>query len=451
VDLPGIHQSIKEFVENISHSLSERFLFPKNLLPNPDTKNLDLMSELYNHPSELIESGISMSVLLTMILRDTFKIKPEAALGYSLGEMSMLWANDVWLGAGESSNSWKESTLFNDRLFGKMTILRDYWKDQHFQDNFWGSYILKAPLESVQDVIQNESQVFLTIINTQNEVVIAGVREVCQRVIAKLECHALPMPFNTAIHNQAMAAVYPDFVELFSNEVNNKNDMRFYSAAEYQALELDSESLAQAMAKMICNQVNFPALISKAYQDGIQIFIEVGPQKTCSRWIERILDTKRHAVIPVNKKHQSDFIGVLKVLSMLTSHQVPLDLSPLYSDMREDHQAKSDISDKDSNQDKTAGIYDPLVKSSDPLSIEEDHLAYQETSQELDSEYLEHLTKLSTDLSVSHQQFLGPSILYTRSIYLSGPFGRRGMRCPSNPANKSPKHSFGSPIVKAMI
>ena len=413
---PSIHQSIKKIIKNISHSYSERFLFPKDLFPNPDKKNLDLMSELYNHPSELIESGISMSVLLTMILKDTFKITPEAALGYSLGEMSMLWANDVWLGAEETSNSWKESTLFNDRLFGKMTILREYWKDQQFQENFWGSYILKAPLESVQDVIQGESQVFLTIINTQNEIVIAGVREVCQQVIAKLECHALPMPFNTAIHNQAMSAVYPDFVELYSNEVNNKNDMRFYSAAECQALELDSESLAQAMAKMICNQINFPALITKAYQDGIRIFIEVGPQKTCSRWIERILDSKQHAVIPVNKKHQSDFIGVLKVLSMLTSHQVPMDLSPLYSEMRKDDQNNSNIINKDSNQDNAAAMDDPFSKSNDPLSIEPGHIEYQETSQELDSEYLEHLTKLSTDLTISHQKFLGTQGTLTRNI-----------------------------------
>ena len=84
------------------------------------------------------------------------------------------------------------------------------------------------------------------------------------------------------------------------------------------------------MALMTCNPVDFTRLVNQVYDDGARIFIEVGPQKTCSRWIEKILQDKPHAVIPINKKYQQDLHGVLKVIAMLLSHRVELDLFHLF-------------------------------------------------------------------------------------------------------------------------
>ena len=90
------------------------------------------------------------------------------------------------------------------------------------------------------------------------------------------------------------------------------------------------QDLAENMANMTCKQVDFPHLVNQVYDDGARIFIEVGPQKTCTRWIEKILQDKPHAAIAINKRYQPDLHGVLKVIALLLSHQVDLDLSALY-------------------------------------------------------------------------------------------------------------------------
>ncbi len=414
---PHLHHLVKKTIQNISYSLAEELLFPRHLHPDRERQTKGQVPDLYNHPSELIESGISISVLHTLILRNIFDISPNAAFGYSLGEISMLFGNNIWQNAGNSSEKLKNSSLFRTQLFGTMNTVRGFWKDENLEDNFWGSFILKAPVHEVKIALEKESQAFLTIINTPSEVVIAGKVDACRRVISKLACHALRMPFNSAIHNPAIQSSYPDFRTLYTHDVQSRSDMQFYSAADYKPLSLDTVTLSQAMAKMTCNPVNFPKLVNRLYQDGVRVFIEVGPQKTCSRWIEKILDSQPHAVIPINKKHQSDYDGVLKVLSLLVSHQVPLDLTTLYP-------GEKKIS---AEQIRGNGKGPAIIESGKETKWKAAHpqksrhrvetrMDKQPIPAALHANYLENLTRLSTDVAESHQQFLSTQQTLTRNL-----------------------------------
>ena len=327
---PPLHQLVEQTTSNISHSLAERLLYPRTLEPLDEQQRKNLAQKMFQHPVELIESGTSLSVLHTLILKEIFQIQPKAAFGYSLGEISMLWANGIWRHAEESSRRWQRSPLFRTQLFGPKTAVQESWGENDPPDDFWASFILKAPREEAARAVSAQDRVYLTISNAPGEVVIAGDRGGCRQVIDRLNCHALPMPFDAVIHNPAMASTYPQFVELYSREIYPQSEMAFYSAAGYEPLELKQDAVAERTAAMTCSPVDFPRLVEKVYRDGARIFIEVGPQRTCSRWIERILKDKPHAVIPVNKKYQPDYQGILKVLSLLLTHRVSLDLSALY-------------------------------------------------------------------------------------------------------------------------
>ncbi len=211
---PDLHNAAHDLIPNLSHSLAEDFLYPYSHINFANDQPEELLTEFYNHPAELIETGISLSVLYTLILDQTFKVSPDIAFGYSLGEVSMLWANGVWQDHDAISKSWQKSALFKSELTGNMDTVRRYWKDYSLDENFWSSYILKSDTKKVQAACDLEDLVFLTIINNANEVVIAGEQEACQRVIQEVKCHALPMPFNASIHNPAMLSSLPDFVEL---------------------------------------------------------------------------------------------------------------------------------------------------------------------------------------------------------------------------------------------
>ena len=408
---PGLQQAAQELIPDLSHSLAEDFLFLRTSkgdpAPNPD----QVMADFYNHPNELIESGISLSVIYTLILEQIFGIKPDTALGYSLGEISMLWANKIWQNPQEISISWKESLLFKNQLAGQMLAVRSYWSDQDLPEDFWSSFILKADRGEVQSACDREPLAFLTIQNTDDEVVISGEKQACQRVIKDLDCHALPMPFNTVIHNPTMESSFPAFVDLYTNQINAQSGISFFSAADYRELNLQVESLADSMARMTCKPVDFPKLVDRVYADGARIFIEMGPQKTCSRWIEKILAGKPHAVIPINKKYQPDLHGILKVISLLLSHGVELELQALFP-IQELPPAEQ------TSEILVPGERVPPDRSSIPLSIKgslEPHpILSQPRGAELD--YFDHLDRISADLASGHQQYLDQQQSLTKNL-----------------------------------
>jgi len=400
---PGLQDAASHVIPDISHSLAEDFLYLRPSKPGLESDPDQIMADFFQHPNQLIESGISLSVLHTLILDQLFDIRPTTALGYSLGETSMLWANRIWQNAKDRSEIWNRSKLFKDQLFGEMKAVRGFFKDRILEDDFWRSYILKANRELAKDACAQEEMAFLSIINTADEVVIVGEAEACKRVIDRLDCRALPMPFNAVIHNPSMQSTFSSFVELYSIQTVPRTDIDFYSASEYQKLVLNQTEIAENMAKMTCNPVDFPRLINQVYDDGARIFIEVGPQKTCSRWIEKILQEKPHAAIAINKRYQPDLHGVLKVIALLLSHQVDLELSALYS-------ALEDTEKKNIPQfiSKVGEIEKP-----NPVL---DHKVLDTMPEPLISSYFENMELISADIAQSHQDFLNNQQTLTRNL-----------------------------------
>jgi PfaB family protein len=330
---PDLHERLAQRTSDIGSVVGEAVLYPRSLEPLSKADRRAHEQALMAQPETLIESGTTYAMIVTTILRDYFHVQPAAALGYSLGEASMLWAAEVWQNAEAGSRAWRNSPLFKTRLTGPKQAVREHWEINATVDDgaLWRTYLLKAPVDAIRAYVAEEPRVYLTMINTPQEGVIAGDPAGCRRVIAALDCHALPVPYDAVIHAEAMHSEHPAFVDLYTNPVARRPDVDFYSTAGYAPLALTSEDLAHALADMTCTQVDFPRLVQRAYDDGARIFVELGPQRTCTRWIDKILAGRPHAAMAINKKGSSDAVELFGVLARLLSHGVDLDLSRLYA------------------------------------------------------------------------------------------------------------------------
>jgi PfaB family protein len=326
LQFPILQEFVKTITGNLSRSMAEKWVYPRDVRSETHASKDDF----YQHPIQLIEAGTTLSVIHTLLLREIFKIQPNRAFGYSLGEISMLWSNQVWKDGESSSREWQESPLFQHQIFGPMSAIRSHWSDRTLGDEFWGSYIIKGNLDQVQAAVDQFTDVEVTIINSPGETVIAGVDRSCKKIIELVGSHALPIPVRAAIHHPAIASTKSLLKSLVDRPVTRDGQIMFYSAAEYDVLEQSREKIAESISEMITRPLDFPRLVKRVYQDGARIFVETGPQKTCSRWVSKILKGKPHVTVPMNKKNQDDFLGLLKTLSLLVTHQVDLDLNPLY-------------------------------------------------------------------------------------------------------------------------
>jgi acyl transferase domain-containing protein len=151
------------------------------------------------------------------------------------------------------------------------------------------------------------------------------------KVIEKLKCNSLQAPFNYALHCEAMQSEYSDLRSLLSWPIAKQPDMTLYSAADYQAMPIEQDGVAQQIAHGLCRQLDFPRLVNQAYSDGARIFIELGAGSNCSRWVDESLKDKPHASFSINRKGLDDHAAVLQLLSKLISHHVQLNFTALSS------------------------------------------------------------------------------------------------------------------------
>ena len=314
----------------------EKLAYPRSL-PKLTTRQLEtLEKQLLDDSLAMFESEIAFARYMTAIFRDDFQVKPQCVFGYSLGETSMMVAQGVWSDFEGGSNNLNSSPLFGDKLSGPKNAVREYWGlTDSPNNNFWNTYVLMATPSQVRECLKHENRVYLTQINTPEEVLIAGDDAACKRVITTLGCNAFPAPFDHVIHCETMRSQYEEIKKVNTLPSQNLPGIVFYSAADYQPIALESDTIAHNIAKGLCQELDFPQLVNRVYGDGVRIFLEAGAGSVCSRWIDKILGNKEHITVSLNRRGMDDHASMVKALAKLLSHQVNVDLSPLYSKAQE--------------------------------------------------------------------------------------------------------------------
>jgi PfaB family protein len=332
---PQYYERLASLVVDVGAAIQERRLYPRSLEALSKEELDAIEGRLNTDPIAMLTSGMCMAILFTLILNESFKIRNQAAFGYSLGENSMMFASGVMTHGWEGKKRLEESPLFRTRLAGPQNAVREYWglapsEDGRVEEDFWANYVLMASPEQVKDLIEDEECVFLTHINTPRQVAIAGDPKGCLRLIETLHCNALRAPFNYALHCPAMQSEYPALVELHSWPISQQPEIALYSSADCDRFPMDSDAIARKMARGLCSTVDFPKLVNKVYDNGARIFIELGAGSNCSKWVDDTLKTKPHCAMSINRRGVDDHTSILRVLGRLCSQRVPLDLSPLY-------------------------------------------------------------------------------------------------------------------------
>lgn len=326
IDEPVIKSTCNRIagIEKLLYPRSWHKLSPREL----ETKERELM----NDPLAMLESETGFAGFITTILRDYFQLKPQAAFGYSLGETSMMYAQGVWGDLDRSSDVINTSPLFQTRLAGSKEAVREYWQLSDEQSGeLWRTYVVMANSDVIKEKLRLHQRVYLTQISTPKEAVIAGDPQSCERVIKSLGCDAFRAPFNHVIHCEAMKSEYDKLIKLNTLPLRESPEITFYSAAKYQEIVHTSPEIAHSLTQTLCQQLDFPRLVNRVYQDNYRIFVEVGAGSNCSRWIKDILKSKEHATVSLHRRGTNDFTSLIKAIAKLLSHRAQLDLSPLYS------------------------------------------------------------------------------------------------------------------------
>ncbi len=262
----------------------------------------------------------------------SFGVKPVAVIGYSLGESVGLFATETWTDRDEMLKRMLETNLFQTELAGPCNAARKAWGLAPDEPVEWRVAVINRPAEIVRETIASLPFVRLLIVNTPDECVIGGQKKQVETLVKMLKCEAVFLENISTVHCDAALPVAEAYKALHVFPTNPPRDIRFYSCALGRAHEITSESAAESILRQAISGFDFPALIRQAYQDGLRFFLEMGPQASCTRMINRILDGKPHLAVSADARGEDDYLTMLKFLGALIAERIPVNLDKLYGD-----------------------------------------------------------------------------------------------------------------------
>ncbi|MCP4294263.1 MAG: PfaB family protein, partial [Proteobacteria bacterium] len=331
---PQLHDVSEQISSHPDRMFRDSQLFPRSLFKPSDNQTLTQQNDLVKDAIGMFETGIAAAIFYTHIAQNILKISPQSTFGYSMGEVSMMYAFGCWGNTDLMSDILHNKPVFKERLAGPMKTAREAWglpeNPTDPQEVIWECYTVSASIDEVETALDGIGKVYAIIVNNPLETVIAGAPESCQKLLSTLDKKAVKVPMTDVIHCELVKADYDKIVELHTAPVLQHPDVDFYTAMNCQKTEINSDLIAHNIAQLYCQRVDFPKLINKTYQDGARIFLELGPQGSCSKNIKATLADKEHLAIGINRKGVDDYTALILAIAQLKSHRVAIDLSHLY-------------------------------------------------------------------------------------------------------------------------
>lgn len=321
---PQLYPHFESMLPNLDEYIWSDYLFPKKV----NTTNED--PNIYNNAIAMMSTGVFYSAAYTYILREVFGVNPEMAFGYSMGECSSMWyALGVW--SSDEAKEFQNSPIFKNRFAGNLELLAEHWgiSTEEAKER-WISLVLLAPREKVEQLIQGKDKVYLTFINTDNEVVISGDKTECLAIAKALDCQTVTIPFQNVIHHDFCKKENEGLIKMHHFDLNKNLDIDFYSSITRDKIPFNSQLIAENSTAVCCEKVDFPRTVNTLLEKEAKIFIELGANATCTGWIKNILKGKEHLAVSINQKGKADAQAILEVLAQLVSHGIQADLSALY-------------------------------------------------------------------------------------------------------------------------
>lgn len=201
-------------------------------------------------------------------------IVPEAAAGFSLGEVT----------AAAFTGIVDRETGF--RLVCKRGALMQAAAEQ-FDTSM--AAVVKLTPETVQALCSRYSQVYPVNFNCPGQITVSGLSEQMTAFAADVKAaggRAIPLKVGGAFHSPFMAQAAQAFADELANAAMSKGRMPLYSNVTARPYEEDPRTL---LAKQIASPVLWERIIRNMADAGMDTFIEIGPGKTLTNMVKKIL------------------------------------------------------------------------------------------------------------------------------------------------------------------
>ena len=285
--------------------------------------------ELSEDYRSMIFGSVAHGTVVSDLMR-SLGAAPKFVIGYSLGETAGLFALRAWTARDEMHRRMNESSLFVSDLAGPCDAARQFWNLPTDERVDWVLGVIDRPADTVRKALKGAERAALLIVNAPLECVVGGYRKAVDSLVDGLGCVFLPLQGVSTVHFPAAKLVEKQYRELHLQPTSAPEGIRFYSGVTGKAFEVTRESAADSITAQAIKGFDYSAVVRQAYEDGARVFLELGPQNSCTRMIGKILGPLPHAARAACVRGQDETGTILRAAAQLIAERIPIDLKRLY-------------------------------------------------------------------------------------------------------------------------
>lgn len=211
---------------------------------------------------------VTMSIAALEALKSQLDIKPDFVAGHSLGEYCAMYEAGVMSLETTFKAIQKRADLMSASATGGAM-----------------SAILNAPEGALEEALKEASSVGYVDVanyNSPAQVVITGdndaVAKAGEILLAKGARRVVQLPVSGAFHSKFMENASKEFVGFVSDLELNNAEIPVVTNVDAKAT-IESSDFREKMPKQICSSVHWTQTIQQMVNDGVEIFVEIGPGK----------------------------------------------------------------------------------------------------------------------------------------------------------------------------
>jgi malonyl CoA-acyl carrier protein transacylase/phosphopantetheinyl transferase/acyl carrier protein len=325
IHFPEVRKSF-DFVDQIFKGHERNFVPSDFIFPHPvfsETERKSAEEKLWQMEGAF-EAVLTASWALYRLL-DHLGVRPQAILGHSTGEYVAMRAAGM-LNVAEERDVARFASELN----------RFYYRHREMEGEVPRAALIAvgADFETVSELIRDHGpDLHVAMDNCPHQTVVVGGEDRVNSVIEialkrGLICERLP--FDRPYHTPLFGAYADKLGDFFHRWLVAAPQIDIYSCTSMSRFPSDVNLARDLAVKHWVLPVEFRKTIEAMYDDGVRIFIEVGPRGNLSAFVDDTLRGRPHLAVPANVMNRSGTTQLNHLLGLLAAHQVSMNLEYLY-------------------------------------------------------------------------------------------------------------------------
>ena len=244
-----------------------------------------------------------------------FGLTPDFTCGHSYGELVALYAAGVYDADALSRLS---------ALRGELMARGDGGRG--------AMAAVSAPLDKIEAILPELGpDVVIANRNSPGQCVLSGTKEAIAAAQVKLKeagMRAVPLAVGAAFHSPLVASAEAPFREGLSKAQIGAARFPVVANKTAEAYPSDANAVRDLLANQLVSQVNWVGQVEKLYEQGVRLFVELGPKNVLSKLTGACLKGRPHQVLTLDASGgKNGLLDAAALLAGLASSGVPVQLA----------------------------------------------------------------------------------------------------------------------------